>query len=234
MIRTHWRTPVRAVVTLTGALSLAAAAPPFDAGPVIEVPRGAAVVIDGVIGDDEWRGAATHPLPDGGRLRLHHDGTFLFIGISAASQGFPSLCAASDVVRVLHASAALGSVTYTRDGADWTTGEKEFAYGMRTADLTDAAREERRRYLAQHGWVASTFNMGDGRAREMQISLARISKTPAIALGYHANTMTGGTVVPWPATIATSDGCVNAQLVRGFVPPRLRFDPASWATLRLQ
>ena len=234
MIRGHWRAPVRAVVALSSVWLLSAAAPPFDAGPVIEVPRGAPVVIDGVIGEDEWRGASTQPLPDGGTLRLRHDGAFLFVGISAASQGFPSLCAATDVVRVLHASAALGSVTYRRDGAEWTASETEFVYGMRTADLTDAAREERRRYLAEHGWVASTFNMGDGRAQEMQISVALISKTPAIALGYHANAMTGGTVVPWPAAIATSDGCVNAQLVRGFVPPRLRFDPATWVTLRLQ
>jgi hypothetical protein len=203
--------------------------------PPMTVPRGAAPVIDGRIDDAEWKGAAISTLPDGSTLRMKHDDAHLFLAISAAQSGFPSVCIATgDTIRVLHASAALGSVAYTRAGDVWSTRETAFVYGMRTTDLTDKARGERREYLARHGWVGSTFRMGDGRAQEMQISLDLVSKTPAIALGYFVmGTGSTGSVVAWPASMPPADGCADAELVRGAVPPQLRFAPASWVTLSL-
>ncbi len=152
------------------------------------------------------------------------------------AQGFPSVCTArGDVVRALHASAALGSVTYDRSGDNgWIARETEFAYGMRNPDLTEQARGERLEYLSRHGWVGSTFRMGDGQVQELQIALDLLSTTPRLALGYFATAPDNtSTVIPWPGSLRPDDGCANDQLVRGNVPKQLRFEPADWATLKL-
>lgn len=128
------------------------------------------MVIDGRMGEGEWDRAATQRLPDGTLIRLQQDGRHVFLGIAAAQQGFPSLCVAQgETVRILHASAALGSVTYKRSAQEWTTGDTEFVYGMRNTALTEEARAERSEYLSRHGWLASTYRMGEGRVYELQI-----------------------------------------------------------------
>jgi hypothetical protein len=204
------------------------------AGPQLDVPRGAPVVIDGKIDAAEWNGAATHGFADGSVIRLRHDGRHLFVGLTSTRKGFPSVCTArGDVVRVLHASAALGSVTYDRSANGWIARETEFAYGMRNPDLTEQARGERLDYLSRHGWVGSTFRMGDGQVQELQISLDLLSTTPRLALGYFATAENAGTVIPWPGSLRPDDGCANEQLVRGQVPKQLRFEPTEWATLKL-
>jgi hypothetical protein len=204
-------------------------------GPQIDVPRGAPVVIDGKIDAAEWDGAANHRFADGSVIRLRHDGRHLFLGLTSTRKGFPSVCIArGDVVRILHASAALGSVTYDRSADGWIARETEFAYGMRSPDLTEQARGERLEYLSRHGWVGSTFQMGDGQVQELQIALDLLSTTPRLALGYFATAPEkNGTVIPWPDSLRADDGCANAELVRGNVPRQLRFEPAEWATLKL-
>lgn len=193
------------------------------------------MVIDGKIDAAEWDGAVIHKFADGSVIRLRHDGRHLFLGLTSTRKGFPSVCTArGDVVRVLHASAALGSVTYERSADGWITRDAEFAYGMRNPDLTEQARGERLEYLSRHGWVSSTFRMGDGQTQELQIALDQLSTTPTLALGYFAiGTENTGTVIPWPGSLRTDDGCVNEQLVRGNVPKQLRFEPTEWATLKL-
>lgn len=203
--------------------------------PVVHVPRGAAVVIDGRIDDAEWRQSAVRELSDGTVIRLQHDRRYLFLGIGAARRGFPSVCVANaGTVQILHASAALGRVSYVRGEQSWTARDTEFVYGMRTPDLTEMARDERRAYLAQHGWVGSTFRMSDGRTQELQISLDLMSTAPAVAIGFFA--MKEGDsfdIVRWPETMPAADGCASADLVRGRVPQHLQFNPTTWAELRL-
>ena len=206
------------------------------AGSPLKVPKAAApIVIDAQLGPQEWTRAVVEPLPGGGTLRLQHDGRFLFLGLTAGSEGFPSLCAArGETVRVLHASAALGSVSYTRSGAEWTTADTEFVYGMRDASDSAEARKERRAYLDRHRWLATTFSMGGGRTYEMQISLDLLGEAPRLALGYYASAGQGS-VVPWPEALAAArDGCVETKLVQGHVPKALRFDPAAWVALTLE
>jgi hypothetical protein len=221
-------------VVISVSLSWLAGAPTRAAGPSINVPRGPAIVIDARIDEAEWRGAAVQTWSDGRTLRLRHDGTHLFLGITASSQGFPSLCIATgDSIHVLHASAALGHLRYRSSPDGWTTHETAFVYGMRTPDLTEQAAAERREYLARHGWVGSTFRMGDGRVQELQVAIILASRAPRVALGYFAIAGNSGSVVKWPSSLDPSDGCINRELVTGNVPSLLGFDPASWASLRL-
>ena len=83
----------------------------------ISVPRSGAVVIDGMMNAAEWRGSAVVRRPEGDLL-LRHDGRYLYVGVRTARRGLPSLCATrGNTVRVVHASYALGEVTYEKKGA---------------------------------------------------------------------------------------------------------------------
>lgn len=205
-----------------------------ESGSVIKVPRGPAPVIDGRIEETEWRGAAVERLDNGLTVRLMHDGQFLFLAVTSTGEGFPSACVAqADTVRILHASAALGSVTYTSRDGRWSTKDTAFGYGMRNTALTDGAREERKVYLTQHGWVGSTARMGQGRNHELQVSLAMMDLRPRLALGYFR--MAGeGDRVTWPAFLADStEGCAELRLIQGWVVERPRFDPTRYPELEL-
>lgn len=199
----------------------------------VRVPRAAKPTIDGRLDAAEWSASVREESKGRLQVRLQHDGESLFIGVTSPGAGFVSVCLADgDAIRVLHASAALGAVNYTRDGGDWTPDREAFVYGMRNTAFTSAALAERRAYLAEHGWLASTARMGDGRNQELQIALTRVPATARLAVAYYL-TSDQGSVVAWPDSMSATDGCTELQLVRGFVPPRLRFDPRRWAALHL-
>ena len=204
------------------------------AQPDLRIPRASAVTIDGRLEDAEWAGSARERSRGGLEIRLQHDGTSLFIGVTSPGSGFVSVCLANgDAIRVLHASAALGSVNYQRnDSGDFVPAEISFAYGMRNTALDAQAAGERRAYLAQHGWVASTARMGGGRVQEVQVALKSVTATTRLAISYYL-TSGAGSVMYWPDSMSSTDGCDDLQLVRGYVPTRLRFDPSRWAALKL-
>jgi hypothetical protein len=223
--------------TLVGLLALVpSTATAGGGGSVLRVPRGAAPVIDGTMGEAEWEGAAVRTGPNGTTVRARHDGRHLFLGIAAAQEGFASICASDgDAVRVFHASAALGLVTYTRAGADWTTPSREFVYGMRATALTEEANAERSAYLAAHGWLASTVKMGEGRTQEVRLALDDgLGRVKHLAISRFVIEPGGGFVSAWPPTMAKEDGCREPELVRGNVPPRLRFEPERWIALEME
>ncbi len=216
---------VAAVLVVSGASARADEA--------VHVPRGGGVVVDGRIGEPSWKRAASRSLPDGTGLRFQHDGQHLYVAITSLRPGFPSACASNEeTVRILHASAALGSVTYARAVGDWQANDKVFAYGMRNTELTERAVKERRDYLERHGWLASTQGMGEGKVHELQISLDLMESMSKLAVAYFA--LEAGSIAAWPGSLAADDGCLDASLVRGNVPPRLRFEPRTWADLTLE
>ncbi|MEW5915730.1 MAG: hypothetical protein AB1762_04970, partial [Gemmatimonadota bacterium] len=161
-------------------------------------------------------------------------GNFLYVAVESSRSGFVSLCLVDgDSVRILHASAALGSVRYGRSGATWSSPDTAFVYGMRNTDTTDSARHERQSYLAQHGWVATTVRMGRGFQHEMQIALEHLGRAPRIAVAFFViGTGDAWSIQRWPDDLSAQDGCNDANLVRGSVPRGLRFDPSAWAELR--
>lgn len=221
-----------------GAVIFAALAPIHSArGQVVNVPRvSSPVIIDGRVSEGEWRLASREQLRDGSVLHLQHDGRYLYIAIAPAQPGgFISACAVrNSSVRILHASAALGAVSYAQSTTGWNSGDTAFTYSMRATDTTEAVRQERRAYLEQHGWVASTMNMSQGRGTEMQVALSEFDSVPRLALAWYITE--GGAearVVGWPATLTQGEGCVALQLVQGYVPRGLSFGTSDWAELRL-
>ena len=200
----------------------------------LRVPRAGTVTIDGRLDDAEWAGSAREKSSGGLEVRLQHDGTSLFIGVTSPGSGFVSVCLASgDAIRILHASAALGAVNYQRsDAGDFVPAEINFAYGMRNTALDAQATSERRAYFAKHGWVASTARMGGGHVQEVQVALKSMPADTRLAISYYL-TSGEGSVMFWPDSMSVTDGCDDLQLVRGYVPTRLRFDPSRWVTLKL-
>ena len=200
-------------------------------GSSIQVPRGAGIMIDGNVDDAEWRNATRLEQPAGTVVRLLRDAGHLYLGITSERQGFASLCVATnDDVHVLHASAALGAVTYRPNGDMWQSADTAFRYAMRNTALDDAARAERASFLNQNGWVASTVRMGnDSKSQEIQIALDRFPLPLSMALGRWL--ITEKTTEWWPATISDHEGCFSQQLVRGYVPQRLLFKPKYWLTV---
>lgn len=195
----------------------------------VQVPRGAAVTIDGRVNDAEWTAALRIEHPSGTVVRLKQDDSHLYLGFTSTRPGFASLCLAiNDDVHVLHASAALGAVTYRPNGSTWQSADTAFGYGMRNIALNDAATAERSAYLREHGWVASTIRMADGTSQEMQITLVRFPLPLSIALGRY---LLAGSVESWPATLDATDGCLAERLVTGYVPQGLRFDFGRWLTI---
>jgi hypothetical protein len=192
----------------------------------MRLPRGQSITLDGRVDSTEWSGARRIEHPPGTVVNLMRDDSFLYIGISSDRPGFISLCIGRpDEVFILHASAALGAVTYRQDDGIWSSADSAFRYGMRNRSLDDAAQRERTTYLSEHGWVASTILMTEGRSQEMQIALGRFAPPFSLALGRFL--LAGGNE-SWPSTIDATDGCVDPTLVRGAVPRALRFDSSRW------
>jgi hypothetical protein len=196
----------------------------------VQVPQGTAA-IDGRVDDAEWRNALRMEQPAGTVVRLMRDAAHLYIGITSERPGFASVCLAiGDVVHVLHASAALGAITYRRNGQTWQSADTAFSYSMRNTALDEAARGQRAAYLAQHGWVGSTVRMSDGRSQEMQIAFSRFPAPFNLAMG---RWLLSNGVEPWPAAITSGDhdGCVAQRLVNGYALQDLKFHSMNWVPI---
>jgi hypothetical protein len=132
--------------------------------------------IDGVFGEGEWDDAPVVTVGND-RFRIKHDGTHLYF---AFQQDGGSLYVAKEKgIRVLHASAQLGSAEYTTSGGarqslamafDWQL------YGLQNESVTDI-QEKLSDYLARNGWVASTGPLGNFGQSEWAVSLAWLGLT---------------------------------------------------------
>ncbi len=201
-----------------------------QAGPVLSVPSGSGIALDGRVDDAEWGSAIRVEHPAGTVVRMLRDASHLYLGITSSRAGFASLCVAQGgAVHVLHASAALGAVTYRSVGQTWRSADTAFTYAMRNTALDEAARDQRAAYLATHGWVATTVRMsGDQRSQEFQLALSRFPMPMSLAMGRWLFSNEGEL---WPGTISDHEGCVSQQLLRGYVPQDLAFKIPQWATI---
>ena len=193
---------------------------PRDEAPV-SVPRTRGVVIDGTLDEAEWRGSAVVRRPDGDVL-LRHDGKYLYVGVRTVGRGFPSVCfARGELIRVAHASYALGDVIYTKSGAMWKLGAP-FAW-----------EKSAPAFLTEHGWIASTMPMGNPRHAEMQIALDQLDpRDPRISVAFFMEDEGRGEgIAAWPR--GRRDDCANDRLVRGYAPERLTFKKKTWTKLNL-
>lgn len=202
-------------------------------GPEVQVPTGPPIVMDGTIEEAEWRGAARFDMDGGGEVMLRLQGGNLLVGVRGAGPGFPHVALSfGDSIWVLHASGALGSITYARDhGEVWEMGRGP-VWEMRDTTMSPAAREAREAYFGLHGWVASTGRMGAPGEAEFIILLDRFG-------GEESRIGVACLVIPpedapprWPG--GDPDDLNHQELLGGHTPGELHFRPSGWAGLILK
>jgi hypothetical protein len=121
------------------------------------------------------------------------------------------------VVKILHASAALGTAVYKRDGKRWKL-VRGFEYRCRDPRYIAA----RRRFFAREGWL-SDVSSRPIRQRVFSLGNKLIGRGARVAI-VHFVFPNGVKVQPASARDDTS----NPEILRGETPALLSFDPATW------
>lgn len=151
---------------------------------------------------------------------------FLWVAVKSDSIGVVSLCVANNnETKILHASAALGAITFSQQGAKWTTSER-FTWTLRDTSMSTSVIAERREYFKEHGWVATTSSMGDPNHSEFLLSQDRFSiKDLRLAVGIMPLTQPNK-IISLPIN---AGGCASEDLVRGINPDAgLDLEPSLW------
>ncbi|MGH7463113.1 MAG: hypothetical protein ACREMA_19060, partial [Longimicrobiales bacterium] len=164
----------------------------------------------------------------GGQMHLRRSGQLLEVAIRTSPLMVASLClATNDQVRVLHASAALGSVTYSKIGEAYETNQS-FEWRMRETALDSVTRSQRSEHFERERWVANTLRMGTPGQVEFRIQLDSDQTETRIALGL-MKLESLGRVTAWPERAAGA--CADAQLVSGSAPRIVAFRPNEWPVI---
>lgn len=195
------------------------------------VPFGPAPTLDGKLGDAEWSAAVKVAIGSDVTLRLMHDGARVYFGVArnraATDFGFACLLVAEpQQIRVMHASAKLGSAIY-RPGADRRYQPQFKTYTWRSAD----------EMMHDEGWMGTTVSDENRTQQELAVSFAALGlpgQPRPLAVGYvHIEPGVAQPVVAvWPAGL--DDGVANGQLLAGFNPDSLAFSPQRWMVLQPQ
>jgi hypothetical protein len=195
-------------------------------GPPLAVPAGPAPTLDGSLDDAAWAGAARVPLHPEGEAFLVRDGSALYVGLRVPGRGLPSLALARErTIRVLHASASLGTAVYEPNDGRWTA-SRTFAWQCRDGQTEEGERE---RFLEAEGWLATTMAMGTGGEAEYRLA-AELWQGAHTRLALVVCQLAAGPPTPcvWPARVA--DGTTDRTLLFGTCPD-LRFAPDTWGRL---
>ncbi len=204
----------------------AASTPPVAAA--VEVPRGNAPTIDGILSPAEWAAAYQVEITGGGELFLMQDGSHLYVGIRAASDVLGSLCVLRDnQVAVLHASAALGTAVYEQVNSAWGR-VRDFSWSARDTSENARAQEARREFLEREGWLASITWRGNPEEMEYQIVIPGEGLHLAVA---YLQGPDFDAVFGWPDGL--DDACHDVRLAQGYTEESLQFAPDTWAVITL-
>ena len=167
---------------------------------------------------------ASADLIGGGDVSWSRREDTVYLTVHGPNRGLASICVADgNVVRVLHASAALGEARYQREDDRWLR-RQPFSWSVRDSPRTGPATEKvQKDYLAANGWLANSSHSGSAQ-REFVIRAGGDARFAVTFLSTDAMT-----VSYWPSF---DDDCRSLDLTRGDAGVTLRFDPARWKTLR--
>jgi hypothetical protein len=104
----------------------------------------------------EWDDAETVRAGTVEQFRIKHDGAYLYFAVNVSGGDF--VINTQSGVRVLHLSAQLGSAEYAKIDAQTQSLDKPFdheLWGLQD-EPPEIIRETLARYLAEHGWVATS------------------------------------------------------------------------------
>jgi hypothetical protein len=219
-------------IALLAALSLSLAVSAADPLGRVVAPRvQKAPVIDGKVTPVEWKSATHVALTEGGgEALLLHDGNYLYVGIIGFRPGIGSVCVRGrSGIRVLHASAALGTAAFEPEEGKWRL-TRPFTWTNRDTGTSAEAMADREKFLATSGWFANTsptvLTM-----REFQIPARGQTEVP-IVIGFYTYTKDLQKMNYWPSNI--EDDCVDMELAGGFTDRDYTFDPSKWGVVVLK
>ena len=199
----------------------ASTAPDTGAEPnALVVPSGPTPTLDGVIGDDEWAGAASVSMDDGGELLWLHAAGSLYLGVPRDDAGSLNLLLAdTDGIRVLHASAALGSAAYEEAGDGTWNMIYDFDWCCRsTSDFTarDALFDTERwtAALAYSGVVGNIELRVEHDGGPLWVAVSWVNRDAEVAV--------------WPAGLTAT----SREPLYGARLPEERFAVGEWVALQ--
>ncbi len=182
------------------------------------------VKLDGTLGEGEW--TEQSKVEDATAFRLHMMHSDALIIAVDAGQTYPHVCLFDGKsVRVLHASASLGTASYEREGDAWSRTE-DFAWTARDADEPAVRASQRVENLQTQGWTGTTVGMGEPGHSELRIELDPDSID---ATRVAVSVIASGGAQSWPTGV--SDDCASLGLLMGNAPEQARFDTDAWAPL---
>ena len=188
--------------------------------------------IDGRFGPSEWKGATNLALSENeGEVRLLHDDNYLYIGIAGMKPGLGSICVQGRTgVRILHASAALGTAAFEQEEGKWKL-TRGFTWTNRDTTESPEGMADREKMIKTSGWFANT-SRGVMTTREYQIPIRPDQKELPLVIGFAAFTQNESKYSYWPATI--EDGCADPDLASGHTDGVFTFDPSKWGVVELK
>ncbi len=199
----------------------------------IDISQSSSVVIDGKIEETEWQDSVKYDLLGGGKVFFKYDGTYVYVAARSLKAGWTHLYlneSENADISVLHASAALGKATYSKDKNDLWQPLNEFSWELRDRIFTDEVRQKMADYATKNYWVASNNNMGNKAEVEFQFKLKNTSnKKFRLAIVYAVDQNTS---YFFPSGLA--DDCLKPELVSGNRVANVKFDRNQWAEINLK
>ncbi|HEX8254698.1 MAG TPA: hypothetical protein VF846_16260 [Thermoanaerobaculia bacterium] len=194
----------------------------------VSVPRVQAVpTIDGKLSPKEWTSARQVALADGAHARLQHDGRFLYIALIGKRAGIGSICTPNGTqsqVRVLHASAGLGTAVYDKKGDKWSL-TRGFTFTNRDTSNSQTGIKDKKAFLAAEGWFANTHPAGT-MEREYQLPIGGRREVPLVLSFMSFLGPNELDLDAWPETV--TDACVELDLAGGWTEREYTFAPETW------
>ena len=182
------------------------------------------IKIDGTINHDEWSGALKKDL-NGTFIYFKTDDKNLYVAVKSNRNGLGHVCLYDgDSVYVLHASASIGGVAYSKDKNEQWTCNQQFIWQLKGISDAESAVQEMKIHFDQFKWVANTTSLGTPGHKEFVISRKFRKKDIQSVIIVEA----GNPMAPkiFPENI--EDGSKNFQLLMGSPPASLLFKPAEW------
>lgn len=182
--------------------------------------------LDGLVTESEWD-KATIIEDDISKIRVIDMGDYLWIRLKSEELYVASLCLCGNEneVIVLHASAALGAVTYQKQNTDWST-EDSFIWKVRETDMNESTIRKRKEHYEAYGWVANTVSMGEKGETEFIINKQLYGNGELYLAAGLMPASDPENIIPLPTE--TSGDCADPKLVGGPPNSKYQFNPKDW------
>jgi hypothetical protein len=188
---------------------------------VTEVPM---PVIDGTLSPGEWEDARVEYFFEGSELLWMQSEDYWYIGIRADT---PEMIVVNifikrgDTINILHASAALGTAAYQKEGDSWML-TQEFTWSCRDTSESAEALAERAAFLEAEGWVSTNTYIGNLNESEFQIERQEDSLRVAVTFMI----VPGNSPTFWPTSLTDASSRDLDSL-----PGRIDFSPEEWGVI---